>query len=175
MNPGAITGIIPENILSKMDPKDRAELGQKTNTDRRAEAIAKDEKEIQKQVAGYLRLLNVWFTASRMDRRTSNAVGTPDFILPYKGHAVFFECKCAWSRALRPEQAKAREEIIKQGGVWALVTSLAEAQACLRELDGIQPRRETAPASLQKRFGNTQPSRARRAHEPGRPTIQDHV
>jgi hypothetical protein len=127
--------IIPQNIVDRMDPKDRAALFQKTSADRRAEAVAKDEREIQKAIAGYLRLLDLWHVQSRMDRRTTNTVGAPDFIFPYKGRAVFFECKCPWSRALRPEQAKARESIIKQGGVWRLITSLADAQACLRELD----------------------------------------
>jgi hypothetical protein len=41
---------------------------------------------------------------------------------------------------LRPEQAKAREAIIAQGGIWNLITSLQEAQAHLRELDGVVPR-----------------------------------
>jgi hypothetical protein len=140
MSPSAITGIVPQNIVECMDPKDRAALGQKTNTDRRAEAIAKDEREIQKQVAGYLRLLNVWFTASRMDRRTSNAVGTPDFLFCRHGKFIAWECKTAWARSLRPEQAKAREAILSAGGEWRLITSLAEAQEHLRELDGIQPR-----------------------------------
>jgi hypothetical protein len=140
MTPAAMTGILPENILSKMDPKDREALGQKTNKDRRAEAIAKDEREIQKQVAGYLRLLNLWHDQDAMNKKRTGTVGTPDFIFPYKGTFIAWECKTAWARSLRPEQAKTREAIIAQGGQWRLITSLSEAQAHLRELDGIQPR-----------------------------------
>ena len=112
----------------------------RTPAEARSAAVAKDERELQKQIAGYLRLLNVWHVQSRMDRRTSNTVGAPDFIFPYRGLGVFWECKCPWSRSLRPEQAHAREAIIAQGGEWRLITSLAEAQAHLREIDGIQPR-----------------------------------
>lgn len=141
MSPANITGLLPQNIVDRMDPKDRAALGQKSSAEARAAAIAKDERELQKQIAGYLRLLNVWHVQSRMDRKTSNTVGAPDFIFPYKGAAVFWEVKCPWSRSLRPEQAHARERIEAQEGEWRLITSLAEAQAHLRELD--DRRRET--------------------------------
>jgi hypothetical protein len=133
-----------QNIIERMAPADRAALGRKTSAEARADAVAKDERELQKQIASYLRLLGLWFSQSRMDRRTSNTVGTPDFVFPYAGgRYVAWEVKCPWSRSLRPEQAKAREAIIAQGGEWRLVTSLAEAQAHLRELDWTQAREES--------------------------------
>lgn len=133
----SITGIIPESLLKLMSPQDRAKLGQrgKTSDDYRKQAVAKDEKQIQKDISGYLRLLGIWHVQSRMDRRTSNTVGTPDFIFVYKGFAVFWECKTAWSSHLRPEQAEARAAIIRQGGHHRVITGLHEAQAHLRELD----------------------------------------
>jgi hypothetical protein len=129
-----------QNIINRMAPADRAALGKKTSAEMRAAAAVKDERELQRQLANYLRLLGVWHVQSRMDKRTSNTVGAPDFIFAYRGAAVFWECKCPWSRALRPEQAKAREAILAQGGEWRLITTLAEAQAHLRELDGVLPR-----------------------------------
>jgi hypothetical protein len=133
--------ILPANLTRCMSEADQRAVAPngKTSAELRAAAIAKDERELQKQLANYLRLLGLWFTQSRMDRRTSNTVGTPDFVFPYKSAAVYWEVKCPWSRALRPEQAKAREAIIKQGGEWRLITSLAEAQAHLRELDALAP------------------------------------
>ena len=133
---------LPANLTRLMSPADQRACSPsgKTGAELRAAAVAKDERELQKQIAGYLRLLNVWHVQSRMDKRTSNTVGAPDFIFPYAGAAVYWECKCPWSRALRPEQAKAREAIIAQGGQWRLITALAEAQAHLRELDGVLPR-----------------------------------
>jgi len=138
--------MIPQHIIDRMNAEDRAALGQRSSAEARANAIAKDERELQKQIASYLRLLKLWHVQSRMDRKTSNTVGTPDFLFPYKGKNderarwVAWEIKCPWSPSLRPEQAHARDQILAQGGEWKLVTSLAEAQAHLREIDGIQPR-----------------------------------
>jgi hypothetical protein len=134
--------ILPANLTRCMSEADQRRLSSngKTPLEARAQAVAKDERELQRQVANYLRLLNVWHVQSRMDKRTSNTIGAPDFIFPYAGAAVYWECKCPWSRALRPEQAKAREAILAQGGDWRLITTLAEAQSHLRELDGVVPR-----------------------------------
>jgi len=138
--------MIPKHIIERMEADDRAALGVSNSAETRAKAIAKDERELQHQIAGYLRLHRLWFTQSRMDRRTSNTVGTPDFLFPYKGKNderarwVAWEVKCPWSRSLRPEQAHARDQILAQGGEWRLITSLPEAQAHLREIDGIPPR-----------------------------------
>jgi hypothetical protein len=93
--------------------------------------MAKDERELQRQIANWLRLHGIWFTQSRMDRRTSNTVGTPDFIFCYRGRFVAWEVKCPWSRALRPEQQKAADAIVAAGGEWRLVTSLVEAKGHL--------------------------------------------
>jgi hypothetical protein len=140
--------MLPANITRCMSEADQRAVSSsgKSAAETRAAAVAKDERELQKQLANYLRLLGLWFTQSRMDRRTSNTVGTPDFVFPYRGAAVYWEVKCPWSRALRPEQAKAREAILKQGGEWRLITCLAEAQAHLRELDALA----SAPAESTK-------------------------
>lgn len=126
---------LPRNITACMAPCDQRAILGRTPAESREKAIAKDERELQKQVANYLRLLGVWNIQSRMDRRTSNTLGTPDFVFVYKGRFVAWEVKCPWSKSLRPEQSRARDAIIDQGGEWRLITSLAEAQACLRGLD----------------------------------------
>lgn len=136
MTPSLNTSILPQNVVNCMSPEDRLLIGRKSVGELRYLATVRDERALQKQVASYLRLLNVWFAQSRMDRRTSNTVGTPDFVFCYNRHFVAWEVKCPRSQNLRPEQAKARDGIIAQGGEWRLITSLAEAQAHLRELDG---------------------------------------
>lgn len=136
MRPSLQTGILPQNIVERMTPADRAALSQKSSAELREAAIAKDERQLQNQIANYLRLHNIWFAQSRMDRRTSNTVGTPDFLFCYEHYFVAWEVKCPWSQNLRAEQAKARDGIMAQGGDWRLITSLAEAQEHLRELDG---------------------------------------
>jgi hypothetical protein len=140
MSPSNMTGIMPQNIVDCMDPKDRAALGRKSSAEARADAIAKNEKQIQKQIADFLRLLNVPFYHSRMDRKTTTQKGTPDFLVCRKGRFVAWEVKTPWCAVLRPEQAIERAKILSEQGEWRLITSLAEAQAHLRELDGIQPR-----------------------------------
>lgn len=132
----ALAPVLPENLLKCMDEADRRALGAKSNTDRRAEAIAKDEREIQKQVGNYLRLLDLWHDQDGMHKRRTGTLGAPDFQFPYRGRYVAWEVKCPWSRSLRPEQQKAADAIEKQGGRWRLITSLPEAQAHLREIDG---------------------------------------
>jgi hypothetical protein len=134
--------ILPTHLTRLMSPADQRAVSPtgRTPAETRAAAVVKDERELQRQVANYLRLLGVWHVQSRMDRRTSNTLGTPDFLLCRHGKFIAWECKCPWNRALRPEQAKAREAILAAGGEWRLVTTLAEAQGHLRELDGIVPR-----------------------------------
>lgn len=131
--------LLPRNITACMSDADKRALSHdgKTPKESLTAAAARDEREIQKQISNYLRLLCVPFNQDAMHRKRTGTVGWPDFVFPYKGFAVFFECKCPWSRTLRPEQEQVRESIIKQGGVWRLITSLAEAQTCLRELDNL--------------------------------------
>jgi hypothetical protein len=129
--------VLPDNILTKMSVEDRRQLGKagKTAAECRSEAIVKDEKEIQKAVANYLRLLNLWHDQDGMHKRRTGTLGAPDFQFPYHGRYVAWEVKCPWSRALRPDQQKAADAIEKQGGRWRLITGLHEAQAHLREID----------------------------------------
>ena len=128
---------VPGNILGCMSEADQRRFSRtgKTPAEAREHAVAKDERELQKQIANWLRLRGIWFTQSRMDRRTSNTVGTPDFIFCHRGRFVAWEVKCPWSRALRPEQQKAADAIVAAGGEWRLVTSLAEAKGHLGDLD----------------------------------------
>jgi hypothetical protein len=103
----------------------------------RDKAILRDEKQLQNQVANELRRRGLWFDQDGMNRRRTGTIGTPDFLFPFHGRFVAFECKCPWSRKLRPEQESARDAIIAQGGEWRLITSLVEAMGHLRELEQI--------------------------------------
>jgi hypothetical protein len=131
--------ILPTNITRCMSESDQRAVMGATVNEAREKAIAKDERELQRDIANYLRLHGLWFTQSRMDRRASNTVGTPDFLLAYKGRFVAWECKVAWATKLRREQAEARDRITAQGGAWKLITTIADAQAHLREMDKQQP------------------------------------
>jgi hypothetical protein len=69
-----------------------------------------------------------------MHKRRTGTLGTPDFIFPFKGKFVAWECKPPWSTRLRPEQETARQGIVEQGGQWRLITTLDEARQHLSEL-----------------------------------------
>jgi hypothetical protein len=128
---------VPGNLLACMSEADQRRFSRsgRTPAEAREAAVAKDERELQRQIANYLRLHGIWFTQSRMDRRTSNTVGTPDFIFCYRGRFVAWEVKCPWAPALRPEQRKAAHAIVAAGGEWRLVTSLAEGKEHLEKME----------------------------------------
>lgn len=132
---GKAMNLLPRNITACMSAADQRAILGRTPAESREKAIVKDERELQKQIANYLRLLGVWNIQSRMDKRASNTLGTPDFVFPYKGNFVAWEVKIPWAKSLRPEQTHARDGIIKQGGEWRLITAFSEAQEHLRELD----------------------------------------
>src|SRR5438105_3384705 len=79
----------------------------------------KTEKLLQEQIANWLRQHDTWFCRSRMDRKTSNGLGTPDFLFtwPYQrgGFApVAVECKIG-NATLSEEQERVRKEMLDCG------------------------------------------------------------
>lgn len=74
---------LSENILRCMNPADRKPLGKAGMTS--AEATAKQEerleKDIHKNISNWLNIRNVFFIRSRMDKRTTNGNGLPDYVV----------------------------------------------------------------------------------------------
>lgn len=141
---------VPANITACMSPDDQRAFSptRRTPEETREAAAAKDEREIQRQVANYLRLLRVPFNQDAMNKRRTGTLGWPDFTFPYRGRCdararfVAWEVKPVWSQKLRPEQSAVAEAIKATGAEWRLITSVADAQAHLREIDEIAPREE---------------------------------
>jgi hypothetical protein len=89
-----ITGPIPNHILEKMPRADRpAGKAGMTAAECQEKIELKSEKELQRQCANYLRQRDIWFAQSRMDRKTSNKVGTPDFLFAHNHVPIAVECK----------------------------------------------------------------------------------
>ena len=94
---------------------------------------AKSEADIQNEIADWLRSLGreCYWVRSRMDKATTNAIGTPDFIGWHRGQPWAMEVK-------RPGQKQRREqagELMRcelAGGRAAVVHSLAEAVEFLK-------------------------------------------
>lgn len=124
----------PPHIRAQIDPHMPTALLPGVTPEAKRKAEARDEREIQKQIAGWLRLVGAYYVQSRMDRKTSNQPGTPDFIVLWKGKTLYWEVKTPWSQKLRPEQMAARIQIEDQGGAWSLITSLRDAQEQLRAI-----------------------------------------
>lgn len=100
--------------------------------------IPKSEKVLQEQVANWLRQRNIWFCRSRMDRKTSNGLGTPDFLFAWPtcdNHhmPVGVECKSETGR-LTDEQEKARCEMRECGWYHLTIRSLPELRELLEKL-----------------------------------------
>lgn len=71
-------------------------------------AIDLPEREIQDQIEAFLRSLGpeCYYVRSRMDKPTTNAVGTPDFIGWYRGTPFAFEVKRKGRKPTPEQQAK---------------------------------------------------------------------
>jgi hypothetical protein len=145
MSPANITGVLPRNITACMSPEDQRAIMGATPTEAREQAAAKDEKQIQRDIANYLRLHRIVCDQDAMNKKRTGTKGWPDFTFPYRGknderaRFVAWEVKCPWSTKLLPEQNTMREALEAAGAEWRLITSLEDAQKHLREIDGIQP------------------------------------
>lgn len=125
---------IPENILSKMDPKDRPKgTAGMTRDECRKAVIARTEKELQLQISALLRRKGLYFDCDSMARKRVGTLGAPDFQFPYMGRFVAWEVKVIGG-ALSPVQAKVRDQIISQGGEWRLIRDLFQAQEHLKQI-----------------------------------------
>lgn len=120
--------ILPENILNKMDKKDRASLGKAglTKEEVSDKVMIKNERELQNQIAGYLRLREIAFCRSRMDKKTTNTLGWPDFVFAIEGKPIAFECKMPGKKP-DEEQIKCHNAMLKNG--WHIHTIYSFDQA----------------------------------------------
>lgn len=127
-----------------MSPEDRASLGPTANTIVDAVTIAdpKAEKELQRQIAGYLRTREIYFGVQRMDKKSTNVVGLPDFVFPYYGKFVALEAKTPVGKQ-SPEQIEAQQKIEAAGGIYAVVRSVQEVAAVLNGMAGAALASET--------------------------------
>ncbi len=128
------TTVLPDNILRRMDPKDRASLGKAGVT--AAEAVEKQlnqtEREVHKDIANYLRQHDVWFSHSRMDRKTTQALGVPDFVFCYVSVEnmvalvpTAVEVKVG-GRKLTSEQESARMLMLSNGWTYHIVANVTQ-------------------------------------------------
>ncbi len=128
-----MTAILPNNILRRMDPADRAKLGKAGRT--AAEVLergeARAERELQRQIEQWLGLKGYPFYRQRMDRRTTGKVGTPDFLVCVRGRFVAIECKVG-RRELTEAQSRELTSVYLHEGYAVVATSLQDAMTICR-------------------------------------------
>lgn len=133
---------LPDNILSKMNPSERKRLGKAgRTTEQIVEAnTIKSEKELQRQCVAMLRLRGIFVIVSRMDKRTSNQVGTPDLIFSlmrendFIGRPCGFECKLKGNKPT-PEQEKVMGQMASNGWTVRVIHSVEQMRDELKALE----------------------------------------
>jgi len=87
---------------------------------------AKSEKELQDQIAGHFEIAGTVVVRSRMDKKTSVAVGIPDLLFALKGAPVAMEVKLPGEK-LTKEQEKMMANMKKNGWLCHVVYSYDQA------------------------------------------------
>jgi hypothetical protein len=130
--------VLPQRLIDLMSPADRAKLGKagRTTLEIFREVEEQSERDLHRDIVRYLNVLGVPFAHARMDKKSSIAVGYPDFSFPYRGRFVAWEAKVR-GRPLDADQQRTREMIEKHGGQFAVIRGLEDAKNHLREIDSI--------------------------------------
>lgn len=141
-----IVGPIPEHILSKMNPEDRAPMGKAglTQAELDVRTNARNEKELQAQVENLLRLRDIFFVRSRMDRPTTTRRGTADFVLAYRSVPVALECKVG-ANVQTEEQKRVEFQMRANGWFYIIVRHIDDVIAVLKMFDAEAPKTNAPP------------------------------
>lgn len=117
-------------------PEVRATLGKAAITTAEAVAAAEDkaERELQGEIANYLRLHDIQFIRPDMRKRSPLPEGWPDFTFAYRGVPVALESKTPTGK-LSAVQEQMHIKLKKDGWRVVVVRGLPEVQILLRFLD----------------------------------------
>jgi len=95
------------------------------------EAKPSNEQTLHYTIASECARRRFYVVHSRMDRPTTQAIGTPDFIVALPGgRTLWVECKRPGGK-LRPEQGVARHCLLALDHIHAVVHTIAEFRALL--------------------------------------------
>ncbi len=116
--------VLPINYLKCLSAADRKVLGKAGVLPKEADdtAIAKSEKELQKQIINILRLRGIEVNVSRMDKRKTDRVGWPDLVFSVANsrNQIF---PCAWEiklpkNVLSEAQRKTHRALLEHPNAW---------------------------------------------------------
>ena len=131
--------IYPDSFLSKIPADQRRQLFPGTAGMTRHEAIAasiaRDEKELQRQIEQLLLRHGIRVTRQRMDRKSNIAVGNPDISFSCRGRAIYWEIKMPGRRP-DPDQIRAMAELSSppNSAIVRVITSYIDAYDELQRL-----------------------------------------
>jgi hypothetical protein len=130
-----LPAILTDSFLKALPPEERKKLGKAGLT--KEEAAAKysggTERQLQDDIAAWLELNQIYYESDRMDRKTSGKKGRADFRICAAGRWLSLEAKTGDAK-LTDEQEEQAERLIRSGGAFAIVRSLAEAIAEVRKI-----------------------------------------
>ena len=108
---------VPDSFRKKLPAKERKALGKHgmTAAEARERYRSGQEKILQGDIAAWLDIEGIWYTRSRMDRKTTLRKGTPDFICCVNGLFLAIEAKCEGGE-VKEEQAEAISRIWGSSG-----------------------------------------------------------
>lgn len=127
-------------MVEIMSPEDRKALGQKTVAERSARADLQLEREIHRLIDLELNRRNIVGIHSRTDKKTSQQVGVPDYLMALwdseRGCArpVAVEVKLPGGK-LSDDQIVMRDRMVRDGWEYHVVYSLEEFKSVLSEFD----------------------------------------
>lgn len=134
------SNVLPDRVLTKISAENRKSLGKAGLTAKECQERfeARSERELQALIVSDLLRREIYFSRSRMDRKTTNAKGTPDFIccmpFPLSSLCTFLAIECKHgSGVLSAEQEIERQKILKNNGDYHVVRSWADYSAILKE------------------------------------------
>ena len=93
----------------------------------------KSEKQLQEQIAGFLQRNHTVVIRSRMDRKTSTNLGTPDLLFALNGRAIAFEVKLP-GRKPTEEQADMMQRMSRNGWACYIITKYDQAVEIFQEI-----------------------------------------
>lgn len=129
---------MPDSMRRCIAPEERRDMGKAARTfdDVVAEAEVKSERELQRQICGYLATRDIEVCCPSTVKRTTIKLGWPDMTFCYRGYAVVWEVKTRFGK-LRPEQERIAPRLVANGWHHAVIRSLEAAKRFLDDLDAL--------------------------------------
>lgn len=121
------------HIAGKLSAAERKSRGIQTPAEASAKHDARLERELQQQIANFLRLADIWFDQDSMAHRRRGTKGAPDFLFAYRGIPCAVEAKT--QTQVSADQQKAHDAMRKNGWVVIVARSLVEVQGLLQAID----------------------------------------